>query len=88
MGKETSEILGVKDSIGEDSDLYFGKKLSQKAPWIANGTEIRYFTGCITNEDARTELEHIMTKSLQTGGVVQNPRDIFVINEVGSFDKE
>ena len=88
MGKETSEILSVKSSLGEDNDLYVGKKLNRKEPWIPNGTEIRYFTRCITNEDDRIELERIMTKSLKTGGVVQNPGDMFVINEAGSFDKD
>ena len=88
MGKETAEIRDTQMATGEDSDLYFGKKLNRKEEWITPGTQIRYFTGCLTDDDTRAELERIMTKSLETGGLVRKPGDIFVITENGTFDKD
>lgn len=71
------------------------KELGSEAPTINNsptsstsGIKVRYFVGCLTNEDDVLMLEHIMTKSLHGGDELQNVGDIRVISEVGSFDKD
>mgnify|MGYP003302145524 CR=1 FL=1 len=88
MGAETAEIKSIQDAIDLDNEPRMGRKRKKGPMGYPEDTEIRYFVGCITDQEHRFELEEIMTKSLQCGGELKSSGDIFVVSESGSFDKD
>lgn len=88
MGIETKEYMDVADGMTSDEPL-FGRGERRTDTGIPKEAEIRYFVGCLTDEETQIRVSQLMTKSMQcqrTG--LKKPGDVFVIKETGTFDRE
>ena len=59
-------------------------------PWLPfpETTIIKYYTGCVTDEETRNFLSLVATNSFKCGGILTKKGDCCIISETGSFDKE
>jgi len=85
MGIELGQI--AKSVEGISSEPVIGANKSRVVLPFPDTTQIKYLTGCMSDESFREELGCIMTNSFRCGGVLKKSGDQCVITETGSFDK-
>ena len=87
MGIENDDVkkLAVDDDPFEPLFGRF-KKDKDLGPYPPE-TVFRVFTGCLSDELAKIEYEHLLTKSYRCQNVLKAPGDLALITLNGTFDK-